>query len=137
MRVLAVPVGRRWLFQDFSLRRLLPGAARSDDLQETIREALNDSSGLDYLISYGLPPSLTDKTRFRPSRFKNQWENFKTLYPDTEMHLFIEHRHSNAVIIDNSRQQALSQEIRDGYVGGKQTALLYICLRLEFEPVEG
>ena len=28
MRVLAVPVGRRWLFQDFSLRRLLPGAAR-------------------------------------------------------------------------------------------------------------
>ena len=29
MRVLAVPVGRRWLFQDFSLRRLLPGAARS------------------------------------------------------------------------------------------------------------
>jgi hypothetical protein len=32
MRVLAVPVGRRWLFQDFSLRRLLPGAARSVDM---------------------------------------------------------------------------------------------------------
>ena len=30
VRVLAVPVGRCWLFQDFSLRRLLPGAARSD-----------------------------------------------------------------------------------------------------------
>ena len=32
VRVLAVPVGRCWLFQDFSLRRLLPGAARSDVL---------------------------------------------------------------------------------------------------------
>ena len=36
--VLAVPMGRCWLFQDFSLRRLLPGAARSVHLCKFVKK---------------------------------------------------------------------------------------------------